>query len=197
MTSFFKTAALAFAALFAWAGIANAVPITLTIASSGSGSIGTTNFGQTDFVITSLGNTDNRIVGMSGPNPLIELVHDSASISIDGVGTFDFITSMRTFVVGLGPNTLVGLSRTAGGDVLNGPVLAGAWDMLSGIGPVVGTANIFQWSLAPVLTDGGILFFDDDGAAPTTFTASVPLPGAALLLGVGLLGLAARRQRLI
>jgi hypothetical protein len=126
----------------------------------------------------------------------------SASIDIVGVGAFTFLTPTRFFVNNL--NDIVGFSRagTSGLDLFNGPTDSqfGTWDMLSGIGPVIGQGYLLQWSDTPMFTDKGILAFN---TAPTAAlfeadaTAPIPEPGAAVLLTMGLAaaGFLVRKRR--
>lgn len=165
-------------------------PVTFTHQGVGSGSIGGTSFTNASFTITAVGNTLN--VQSFGVGVFID--HDSAMISITGVGTFLFTTGTRTFV----NNTaeIVGFSRAGidGGDLFDGPINPqfATWDMLSSIGPIAGTANFLQWvnpQLPAVFTNGGQLIFND-GPSPAIFTATVapgeiPEPATLTLLGLG------------
>jgi len=177
-------------------GCSYADPITFTHTGVGSGTIGTTTFTDAAFTITDVGDTTN-VEDLSGA---FSLDDSSASIAIDGVGTFDFITGTRTFVAG----GLVGFSRAtaSGNDLFNGPSNAAfsTWDLTSSIGPIDGTAQLLQWSLSPVDTSGGVLVFDD-GITDTVFSATlgtaVPEPTGSIAVGIGVLALAVvtRRRR--
>ena len=63
-------------------GNATAAPITFTHSGTGSGAVGSLNFTNADFVITAVGNTDNRESFAFGAS----IAHDTASIDITGVG---------------------------------------------------------------------------------------------------------------
>jgi hypothetical protein len=162
---------------------AAAVPITYVHTGFGSGNLAGVEFGAlapVAFTITSVGDTDN--IASCGAGCLNNF-NITASIEIAGLGTFDFITVTRYFEnVGV-----VGFSR-GGPDLFDGPDLSG-WDMASSIGPIVGTGQLMQWDLTPVLTTGGVLSFNSALTA-STFTATVgapvPEPATLLLLGGGL-----------
>ena len=184
-----KSAAFAIT-LFFLSLSANAIPITYIHTGSGSGSIDGTSFGTRDFVITAFADTDDMRINSLG-NSIID--HLMASITITGVGTFDFITATRTFVV---PGfQLVGFGFALGPDLFNGPedVEFVGWDLVSSIGPIAGIGNLLQWDLG-VLTDGGELRFND-GSSAATFQAVISEPGTLTLLSLGLLGLGLARRR--
>lgn len=190
-----------------FSGNAVASLITFTHEGSGSGSIAGTSFTNADFIITAVGNTDNRAwqanLGNGGLNPAWFIDHSLATITITDVGTFDFITGTRTFVTQ--DLDLVGFSRAGdeGADLFQGPTntVFSTWDMLTSIGPYTGEGNLLQWTLTDVETTGGLLAFNTQYFInPVTFTAVVspiPVPAAAWLFGSGLIGLIgiARRKK--
>jgi len=176
--------------------MALAVPITfIHEGGGGAGTIGNFFFEPTGFVITATGDTDDRTSFGNG----FSIVHLTASIAIDGVGTFDFITGTRTFVNN--SLSLVGFSRASGTDLFDGPTNAdfAAWDMLSSIGPIPGTGELLQWQLSPINTSGGVLVFNDERSTEASFTAivgtPVPVPGSIVLVMLGLVGMRAARGR--
>jgi hypothetical protein len=145
-------------------------------------------------VITATGDTDDRTSFGTG----FSIVHLTASIAIEGEGTFDFITGTRTFVNN--NLSLVGFSRASGADLFNGPTAAdlAAWDMLSSIGPIPGTGSLLQWLSPPINSSGGVVvFFDDDTEAQFTAIVgtTVPVPGSIVLVMLGLVGMTAARRR--
>ena len=145
-------------------------------------------------MITATGDTDNRDSFVGG----FSIDHLTASIAIEGLGTFDFITGTRTFVNN--SLSLVGFSRAPGSDLFDGPDDAAfaAWDMLSSIGPIAGTGDLLQLLSSPINTSGGVLVFND-GVTGAQFTAivgiTVPVPGSIVLVMLGLVGMRAARRR--
>jgi hypothetical protein len=127
---------------------------------SGSGSIDGNPFSNQAFTITATADTLD-IQSFSGG---FFIDHATACITIDNVGTFDFVTPTRTFVANDG--SIVGFSRAGAGglDLYNGPVDSAfsSWDMLSSIGPISGATGLLQWTSLPVITDGGQLIFNND-----------------------------------
>jgi len=174
----------------------SAAPITFTHSGNGSGSLDGSDFSNADFTITAQADTDNRDFG-SALEWFID--HVSASITINGLGAYDFITGTRTFVAN-NANT-VGFSRAGDGglDLFNGPSddMFETWEMLTSIGPVSGYGWLLQWTNSPVETTGGVLVFANANSIPgSSFEADVvPIPGAVWLLGSGLICLLAFKNR--
>jgi len=189
-----KTLAIAFSLLVLVTAAAPASILMFTHDGNGSGTLAGNLLPASDFVITAVGDTDDRLSFENG----WWINHISASIWIDGLGDLDFLSPTRHFVNN--NNSIVGFSRAkdlggSGPDLFDGPTDAvfGTWDMLGPIGPISGSGALMQWGLSPEInTTGGILFFDSDSGVSTTFTA-IPEPATICLLGLG--GLAALRRR--
>jgi hypothetical protein len=182
-----------------------AAPITFIHMGSGSGSLNGVPFDVSNFTITATGDTSDRITWTVG---LYEIPHDTATITIDGLGTLTFLEPTKTFA----SNEASGVGFGRGSDLFDGPMnpALATWDMLTSIGPVSGNNGaLMQWGTG-VATSGGALVFNDDFTwdpsgwdIPSTFqaivgTATVPAPGVVLLgaLGAGLVGCLRRRGTL-
>jgi hypothetical protein len=172
---------------------ANASPIQFIFTGTGSGSLGDVEFSDAAFVLTEFGDTASRRSCGDGCT-FIDSV--SATVSLSGIGIFDFVTGTRTFDY----TGLIGFSRAGAGglDLYNVFDVGPAYDMASSIGPVAGKAKLLQWSMETVNTTGGALVF----AEATTYgtfqaVAAVPEPEtyAMMLAGLGLLGFMARRKK--
>ena len=195
----FVARGMAAAAMFCSA-TAFAAPITFIYSGFGSGSLAGTAFGGTDFTISAVGDTSNKV---SCGGACASIAHNSASITIAGVGTFDFTTGTRTFFSD-GAN-IAGFSRSGvpALDLLNTtpPPLLDGWDMVSSIGPVSMVSSLLQWDspFPSVFTNGGQLIFTD-GRNDSTFQAIVgpgvvPEPASLALASLALLGCVAASRR--
>jgi hypothetical protein len=108
-------AVCAIAICYLYSSSTQASTITFTHTGSGSGTIGGAGFTDANFVITAVGDTVNRIDVSNSSDPEVHvysIVHDTASITIDGVGTASFLITTRTFYV-TGPDDSVS-SRGSG-----------------------------------------------------------------------------------
>jgi hypothetical protein len=152
-------------------------PITFTYTGSGSGTIGGSVFPVSAFTITAIGDTDTRIGAPS--DFLYKIAHSSASITITGVGSFNFVTGTQTFFNDVNHTPGLQHSSPFGSDLFDGPsaqTLAG-WDMLTSVGPVFGSMMLIQWNTLPVITSGGQLIFSDT-ITSGSFSALVASPSA-------------------
>ena len=189
------------AVIYCGASIASAVELQLVVTGIGSGTIGETTFTDELFTITSLGDTANRLPfpGVAG---YYFIDHDSSSISIDNVGSFQILSGTRTYVYN--KDSIVGFARygEVGADLYVSSATAAfaTWDMLTPIGPISTTGKIFEFANTrkyntPINTDGGVLIINDADSSPETFTAIVvPEPSTVVLLALSGLSLIFGRQ---
>lgn len=171
-----------------------ATPIQFVYTGTGSGSIGANSFTDVSFVITEQSDTAN--LQSCGFNCKY-IDSTSTSISLAGLGSFNFTTGTRTFDY----SGLVGFSRagSGGADLFSVFNVGGVYDLISAIGPVFGNASLLQWSHSPVNTNAGVLFFESASTAGS-FEAriggvSVPESSGLMLMLLGLVGLVAARRR--
>jgi hypothetical protein len=195
-----KTASLAASAAALSASFAcTAGMVTVTFQGMADGSIGATNFTGRAFTIFAQADSDSRQTRSGGG---YELVHDMAFIAIDGVGSFMFFTSTKTFV---DASSNIGFARsTSTFSLLKGdfaPTAAASWDMESGITTTAssGAAQFGTWTSPSfsILTSGGALALRaDTSSEQVSFSAfAVPAPGSAALLGAAaLIGMRRRRN---
>jgi hypothetical protein len=168
-----------------------AVSITFIHTGTGTGQIGNVHFDDAYFTITAIGDTEDRQSFDMFMSTGYSIIHRSASISINGLGTYHFITPTRTFVNNT--SCVIGLAKAPNkDDLLGGPKndCLKTWDMSTSIGPVAGQVELMQWYDEPISTSGNTLIFDDE---PTTgtFQAIVPEPSTIALLGMGGIGIIA------
>jgi hypothetical protein len=194
-----KTASLAAsAAALSTSFACTAGMVTVTFQGVADGSVGTTTFSNRAFTIFAQGDSDNRQARSDGG---YELAHDMAFIAIDGVGSFLFFTSTKTFV---DASSNIGFARsTSTFSLLKGDFAstsAAGWDLESGVSTTAsaGAAQFGTWTSPSfsVMTSGGALALrSGTSTADVAFSAfAVPAPGSAALLGAAaLIGMRRRR----
>jgi len=170
-------------------GIANAGLIEFIYTGTGTGTIGGQAFNNSFITITEYSDTDQ--IQSCGPT-CVYINSITSTVSIDNVGSFEFITDTRTF----NNNGRLGFSRSSGADLFN-IFDVGSFDMASALAPVAGTPSFLQWSRTPVDTTGGVLSFDD-ARTSGTFEArlsTVPEPTTLAIFALGIIGLASRKLK--
>ena len=149
------------------AGAAAAAPIR-TFTYSGTASSGTLAgdlFGPTDYVVTGIGDTDDRDNFGAG----YTITHQRATIDLDGIGSFRFGEPTQTFVNN--PNRIVGFGLTTLDSVYAPTAAAFAtYGLNASIGPISGTGQLLQWNFDDIRTSGGTLVLAS-GNSPATFEA--------------------------
>lgn len=176
------------------ASAASAAVMTFNHSGIGSGTLNGVPFSNKKFTITATGDAPVNFPGGRA------IQHDSASITMEELGTFNFLSLTRTFVNN--DVAIVGFSRsenngTDGSDLFNGPVspVFAAWNLQSNIAMVSGVGRLIQWG-SGMTTSGGLLFFNTDEATTASFSASVvPEPTSAVLTLAGASVLLLKRRR--
>lgn len=144
-------------------------PIVFTYQGTGTGWLGETPFTDADFTITAVGDTENlRCFSQGG----YTIDHDTASINIAGVGTYDFTINTATFVNNATQLAGIFCNECAAGDLIYAPTDAvfGSWNLLSSLA-VSGTGETNGFQEGDTGTTGGNLFIADS-TFPATFQAS-------------------------
>ncbi len=172
------------------AAVCDAAPVTYTYEGIASGQIGSTVFDMKPFIITGIADSQNRTRGQG----VYTIVHDSTTIQLEGLGTFDISSRLMSFVnrrfavAGLSYVNRVLINQLHNDDFAH-------WGLINSIGPITDPADIIQWDVFDIMTSGGVLELYD-GPTTVTFTAFslVPEP-SSLCLCIGSIVLLGIRRR--
>ncbi|MBW2272412.1 MAG: hypothetical protein JRG96_04015 [Deltaproteobacteria bacterium] len=178
---------LRFIVLLFWvAGSAAAAPLSVTIETLASGSIGVTEFSDMLFVLEFTGDTEDTHAPAPG---VVALPGESATVFLGGIGLATVTTGIEFFVSNSGGGMGV-MSTQTGLDLIDlaCDIDCSTWDLTTSFGPVSDPYPATQGT--SVETDLGTLTLSSTYLG-ATMTASVPEPGSGLLVTGGLLLLAA------
>lgn len=171
---------------------AQADPVTYTISSAVSGTLGGTPFTDALVTVTLTGDTADIT---PGPTPYTDVVVNAgnATVDVSGIGTATFTDSIL-IVDTLSDTTIFGvpavlfLDYTTGTGIMlqTGSVFT-TYDLASSLGPITGSGGVASGSsMTPVFptTDGDLTWDVGQSLGPSTFTAVVttPEPGSFVLL---------------
>jgi hypothetical protein len=173
--------------LLGFMGPAQATPITYTVESTGSGTIGTQSFSNAHIIVSFSGDTANVI------KKTIDYFSNevgTGTVSITGIGTATFTSGAFAFVNQT--TDTAGISQLPTGTILGTEAISLAtYDLKSAIGPITGETTYYS-TYTYDTSLGNLNFTAMDSSS--TFTAT-PLPASVFLLGSGLLGLGGWRWR--
>ena len=139
----------------AFAGMAQT--LTCTFQFTGSGTLGTHAFTNAATTITTISNAVNPQTNSSGN--LTTLNNTSASITVSGIGTFQFTMPTAIYVAPSPPNTAPGTSfdESLSFGYSSNPFLAqlhrtvtNEWNMTSSLGPITttGAGSLSAWNIS-------------------------------------------------
>ncbi len=167
-----------------------------------AGTLGGVPFTTECFVITAIGDTNDRTTAPESfcppicPASHVQIHHTSAAIAIDGLGTFGILSGTRTVSETSFDHVDFRLDESPPHRqlLLGGPALNRSWIFENSIGPISGFGGLAGG--VPVETTGGVLFFNQADNFPVTFTAiiGVPEPAAWVLATSAALLLTLRRR---
>ncbi len=141
-------------------------PIIVTFQGTASGMLDGAAFSPTEFVITATGRLSSR----SQQELSWLMANDSASVTLGGIGSYDFVTPSEIWITG----GATGFRPAGAFDRTN---FSGAgiseWHGTTPIGPLTGEIMNTQWGNTSFETTGGTLFLDA-ALGSGTFEARIP-----------------------
>lgn len=187
------------------AGFASASPITLTFTGTADGMLGTTSFTQQEFTIIFTTDTSDVVHPSAIPVDWSTPMGTLASFVITGVSTGTFIDDQAVFVHP-SPENDIGIWHYNAADwVAKTESAFASYDLQSSIGPISDGVNAWPGIFdAPFTVDVGgthesfVLSNITDmtfSAEVTSVPSGVPEPSTAMLLSLGIAGIAAGRFR--
>jgi hypothetical protein len=166
--------------------VASAAPVTYTVVSTASGSLGGTAFTDQQVTFTTTADTDNIMAGFTSlvlaTPPTIEVTGFAPATALDQFWVFSNPNGPRT-----------GLYSSTNGSFIiydTSPLFAG-YDLTTSIGPISGVPTINSDVTAP--TTLGTFTFTSMSAV--SFQAVVPEPGSLITLSACSLFACVRRGR--
>jgi len=154
--------------------------LTCTFRFTGSGTVGATAFTNAAITMTTVGNTSNLYVTPGG-NPRISesfIRNDSASITIAGVGAFQFSSPIQVSNVpdnDSDTDTNILLTDINGNAFLEAFDDQSEWQMLTSFGPLTFSGFLTPSSVPQAITNGGTLTLKV-AVLPVVFQAAIATP---------------------
>lgn len=157
-----------------------AAPITYTYSGVGSGSLGGAAFTDAAFLVSAQADTDNIAPWV---NATVQNTHTSASILLDGIGSFAFSVPTHTWVAN---NCCGGFGVNLGLNLLtvNSPTIT--YGLATILGPTLFQDATTHGQFSSIATTGGLLTITSLKNNELTFAAAVPEPSTVALVLAGL-----------
>jgi hypothetical protein len=182
-----------------------ASPISYSLTTTVSGTLGGTPFTDALVTVTLTGDTANVT---PGPVPFADVVYNpgSATVNVSGFATATFTDSIVIFstlkdvslLVGGLPTVLILDNTTGTGILLQTGSIFSTYDLRRSLGPLSGAGGVASGShITPIFptTAGDLTWAIGQPLGTSTFTAvATPEPATLVFLGCGLTAVFARRR---